>query len=293
MIKSNFDKLRSTIDKMSSKSYGPDDRYWKLEQDKAGNGRAVIRFLPERGDGLPFVRLFNHGFKNKANGKWYIENCPTTLGEECPLCQKNSELWNSGGEAGKKIVSERKRRLSYIANILVVDDPKNPDNNGKVFLFKFGKKIYDMIVDKINPVYEDEAPVNVFCPINGADFDLRMRKVENFPNYDKSVFTAPAALFDGDEDKIQTVLDQMHDLEAEVAKDKFKPYADLKKRFDQTIGVAVPAVAPEEDYEPAEAPAPAPATSKLARPLPSVPKEDADEDEEDLAYFSRLAALPN
>ena len=208
-------------------------------------------------------------------------------------CEKNSELWNSGGEAGKKIVSERKRRLSYIANILVVDDPKNPDNNGKVFLFKFGKKIYDMIVDKINPVYEDEAPVNVFCPINGADFDLRMRKVENFPNYDKSVFTAPAALFDGDEDKIQTVLDQMHDLEAEVAKDKFKPYADLKKRFDQTIGVAVPAVAPEEDYEPAEAPAPAPATSKLARPLPSVPKEDADEDEEDLAYFSRLAALPN
>ena len=190
MRKNDFGSISTAFEKIAnpsteSKGYA-DDRFWKLEGDKAGNGTATIRFLPRvEGDELPWVRIFSHGFQGPT-GKWYIENSLTTLGEQDPVSELNSQLWNSGVEANKKIAQNQKRRLSYIANVLVISDPKHPENEGKVVLFKFGKKIFDKIMDKARPTFEDEKPVNVFDFWEGANFKLRMRKKDGFTNYDES-----------------------------------------------------------------------------------------------------------
>jgi hypothetical protein len=210
-----------------------DDRFWKPEMDKSDNGYAVIRFLPPvEGEDTPWVRIFNHGFKGK--GGWFIENCPTTIGGKCPLCEANSELWNSGNESDKDIARSRKRRLQYISNIMVVEDPKNPANEGKVFLYKFGKKIFDKVMESLQPEFSDEEAVNPFDFWKGANFKLKIRKVAGFTNYDKSEFADPSALSD-DDAQLEEIWGKQYKLQEFVGGDQFKSYGELKEKLDRVL----------------------------------------------------------
>jgi len=196
-----------------------DDRYWKLERDKSSNGYAIIRFLdsPSKED-FPFVKIYTHGFKGK--GGWYIENSLTTIGQQDPVSEANSELWNSGIDSNKQIARDRKRRLQYISNIYVVNDQAHPENEGKVFLFKYGKSIFDMIQAAGEPQFEDESPVNVFNLFNGANFKLKARKADGFVKYDKSGFEEPSQWLKTEEE-METLYNGFYSLEAEIAGDKF------------------------------------------------------------------------
>ena len=190
--------------KTETKSYA-DDRFWKPTQDKAGNGYAVIRFLPAKeGEDLPWVRYWDHGFKGPT-GLWYIENSLTSIGQPDPVSESNGLLWNSGREEDKQTARDRKRRLHYVSNIMVVSDSANPDAEGKVFLYKFGKKIFDKIMDQMQPQFADEEPVNPFDFWEGADFKIKIRKVEGWTNYDKSEFAAPAAVAGGDDEALESI----------------------------------------------------------------------------------------
>lgn len=215
-----------------------DTRFWQPVVDKAGNGMAVIRFLPvpeiDGEDSLPWVRIWNHGFQGP--GGWFIDNCLTTTNDKCPVCEHNSVLWNSGIEANKDIARKQKRRLQYIANILVVSDPSNPENEGQVKLFKFGKKIFDKLSEAMNPEFADETPLNPFDLWEGANFKLKIRNVEGYRNYDKSEFASPEALFDGDDDKLEALWKKEYSLKEFVAKDQFKSYDVLKARLDKVLG---------------------------------------------------------
>jgi hypothetical protein len=240
--RNNFDKLTKAIESsgQSSESGSRDDtRFWQPEVDKTGNGFAVIRFLSapaaDGDDALPWVRVFSHGFQGP--GGWFIDSCLTTVNEKCPVCESNSVLWNSGIEANKKIARDRKRKLNYIANILVVSDPKNPDNEGQVRLFKFGKKIFDKISEAMNPEFEDEKPVNPFDFWEGANFRMKIRNVEGYRNYDKSEFDSPSALFDGDDAKLEELWKSEFSLKEFVDKSQFKSYESLKTRLDKVLGV--------------------------------------------------------
>lgn len=213
------------------KSYD-NDKLWNVSKDKAGNGEAVIRFLPgKEGDyELPYVRLFNHSFEGP--GGWLIENCPTTLGKDCPVCEANRILY-SGTDDDKKIASDRKRRTSYYANILVVEDKANPSNEGKVFLFRFGKKIFDMLMEATSPEDEDTQAINPFAlDEEGANFKLKVKEVANFPNYDKSKF-GPASAVNLDNEEVEAILEQQHSLSDLISPDKFKPYSDLKLKLEK------------------------------------------------------------
>ena len=238
---SNFDFLQKELEKIANPekektSYQEDTRYWRAAVDKAGNGYAVVRFLPAiEGEELPWVRVFSHGFQGPS-GRWYIENSLTTLGKSDPVSDANNELWNSGSEANKELARKRKRRLNYISNILVVKDPANPENEGKTFLFKYGKKIFDKINDVMFPAFADEQAVNPFDFWKGANFKLKIRKVEGFTNYDKSEFEGITELFEGDDDKIEAVWKAEHALQQFVDPSNFKPYEELKKKFDEIIG---------------------------------------------------------
>jgi len=259
-----------------------DTRFWQPTVDKSGNGMATIRFLPAPGvdgeDGLPWVRRFDHGFQGP--GGWFIDNCLTTVGEKCPVCEHNSTLWNSGIEANKDIVRKQKRRLSYVANILVVSDPAHPENDGTVRLFKFGKKIFDKISEAMNPEFADETPVNPFDFWDGANFKLKIRNVEGYRNYDKSEFAEPSALFDGDDDKLEAIYKQEHSLKDFTDKKNFKPYEQLKARLDKVLGFegdALPSIR-AEDVE-----LPTPKTVRTtAAPAADIPEDDLD-------YFKSLA----
>ena len=213
-----------------------DDRYWKLERDKSSNGYAIIRFLdsPE-GEDFPFVKIYTHGFKGK--GGWYIENSLTTIDQQDPVSEANSELWNSGIDSNKQIARDRKRRLQYISNIYVVQDQAHPENEGKVFLFKYGKSIFDMIQAAGEPQFEDETPVNVFNLYNGANFKLKARKADGFVKYDKSTFEESSQWLK-DESEMETLYNGLYSLEAEIAEDKFKSYDELKKKFARVIGAS-------------------------------------------------------
>lgn len=261
-----------------------DTRFWQPTVDKSGNGMATIRFLPAPGvdgeDGLPWVRRFDHGFQGP--GGWFIDNCLTTTGDKCPVCEHNSTLWNSGIEANKEIVRKQKRRLSYVANILVVSDPAHPENDGTVRLFKFGKKIFDKISEAMNPEFADETPVNPFDFWDGANFKLKIRNVEGYRNYDKSEFAEPSALFDGDDDKLEAIYKQEHSLKEFTDKKNFKPYEQLKARLDKVLGFegdALPSIRAED----VELPTP---VAKSVRPA-QAPAADIPED--DLDYFKSLA----
>jgi hypothetical protein len=259
-----------------------DTRFWQPTVDKSGNGMATIRFLPAPGvdgeDGLPWVRRFDHGFQGP--GGWFIDNCLTTVGEKCPVCEHNSTLWNSGIEANKDIVRKQKRRLSYVANILVISDPAHPENDGTVRLFKFGKKIFDKISEAMNPEFADETPVNPFDFWDGANFKLKIRNVEGYRNYDKSEFAEPSALFDGDDDKLEAIYKQEHSLKDFTDKKNFKPYEQLKARLDKVLGFegdALPSIRAEDVELP---------TAKTVRAA-QAPATDMPED--DLDYFKSLA----
>jgi len=296
MRNSDFGKIAQEFDKIAnpqteSKSY-TDDRFWKLEGDKAGNGTATLRFLPRvEGDELPWVRIFSHGFQGPT-GKWYIENSLTTLGENDPVGELNTKLWNSGSEANKEIARKQKRKLSFTANVLVVADPKHPENEGKVFLFKFGKKIFDKIMDKARPTYEDEKPVNVFDLWEGANFKLRMRKKDGYTNYDESTFMDPAPITE-DEDKLLAIVNSQYKLSEFTDRKNFKSYDELKKKLEEVLSgdsfsaKSAAEISEQEDRPVARAPemASAPAfTPKASKPAPM-----EDDDEDVMSYFQKIA----
>jgi len=273
------------------KSYG-DDRFWKPTVDESGNGYAVIRFLPAgAGSELPWVRYWDHFFKGPA-GQWYIEKSLTTIGQNDPVSELNSRLWNSGIEDDKEVARKQKRRLHYVANVLVVSDPSNPANNGKVFLYDFGKKIFDKIMDKMQPEFPGEEPVNPFDFWNGADFQLKIRNVAGYRNYDKSEFKAPSALFEADEVKLEATYNQMHDLAEFTDPKTFKSYDELKGRLSLVLGEAtgagaVAATANVSQSAESNVGRSAPEPEIVSAPTPAV---GAEEDEDDtLSYFAKMA----
>jgi hypothetical protein len=289
-ITSEFEKIANPESSGGKKSY-QDDRLWKLEADKAGNGTATLRFLPRvEGDELPWVRIFNHSFQGPT-GKWYIENSLTTLDEKDPVGELNSKLWNSGSDANKEIARKQKRKLSYICNVLVVSDPKHPENEGQVRLFKFGKKIFDKIMDKARPTFEDEKPVNVFDPFEGADFKLRMRKVDGYANYDQSTFMEPTELAGGNEEKMVEILNKQYKLSEFLDRKNFKTYEELSKKLADVLdGESAPvssaaSLSEDDSYTPPTRTASAPVQT-AARPV-TVAKSDDEEDV--MAYFQKIA----
>lgn len=231
-----LDKLINAADKLQKKSFAPDETFWQPTVDKAGNGYAIIRFLPApEGEDTPWVQYWDHGFQG-ASGRWYIEMSRTTLGDPDPVSEANSILWNSGNEDDKTIARDRKRRLHFVSNIKVISDPANPDNNGKCFKFKYGKKIFDKVIEAMKPEFEDETPINPFDFFEGANFKLKIRNVEGYRNYDKSEFDKVSELDDGDEAKLNEILDNLYSLSEIISNDKFKPYAELKTKFNSVIG---------------------------------------------------------
>jgi hypothetical protein len=239
--RSSLDKLTKAIEASGqpAEAGGKDDtRFWQPQVDKAGNGMAIIRFLPapaaDGDDALPWVRVFSHGFQGP--GGWFIDNCLTTLNEKCPVCEHNNTLWNSGIEANKDIARKQKRKLSYVANILVVSDPSDPSNEGQIKLFKFGKKIFDKITEAMNPEFADETPVNPFDMWEGANFKLKIRNVEGYRNYDKSEFADKSAVLDGDDDKLEALWKKEFSLKDFTEKSQFKSHAQLKARLDKVLG---------------------------------------------------------
>ena len=243
-------KLVKEVEKMSSSSSGSDDRFWKPEMDKTGNGYAIIRFLPSPdGEDLPWVKMYSHGFQGP--GGWYIENSLTTTGQKDPVSEYNRDLWNSGTEKDKETVRKQKRKLSYYSNIYVVSDPKNPHNEGKVLLFKYGKKIFYKIMAAMQPEFEDESPINPFDFWQGANFKLKIRKVDGYWNYDKSEFDS-VSIMNSDDDVLESIWKKEYSLSALVAPDQFKSYEELEKRLKQVLGQKNPSksiASQEEELE--------------------------------------------
>ena len=280
-----LDKLlgaAETESKPQEKKSYVDERLWKPELDKTGNGFAIIRFLPAvKGEDLPWAKVWNHAFQGPT-GQWYIENSLTTLNQKDPVSEMNSAYWNSGLESDKEIARKQKRKLQYFSNIYVVSDKKHPEHEGKVFLFRFGKKIFDKIMESMQPAFEDETPVNPFDFWKGANFKLKIRKVDGYWNYDKSEFDSVSPLFD-DDDAIEAVWKKQYPLAEFTADSNFKSYDELKTRLDAVLSGTVsvgnvtdelkdePVAAPKVDTKPVEA-----STSK---------KDEADT----MAYFEKLA----
>ena len=270
-----------------------DERYWKIQSDKAGNGYAVIRFLPASdGEDMPFVKMYSHAFQGV--GGWYIENSLTTLGKDDPLGEYNRELWNSGDESLKEQVRKQKRKLSYYANIYVVKDPANPENEGTVRLFRFGKKIFDKIMECVNgDELEGTAGQNPFDFWTGCDFKLRVKKVAGYPNYDSSEFFPSGTLEDLDDAQLESIWKREHKLQELVAADAFKSYDQLKERLDKVLGrkTAAPVVEAPREAEVTISAKPAFSTpTPEPTPVAEVEKVDAQEDDDVLDYFSKLAA---
>ena len=282
----NLDKLLSAVkednkDPSDKKSY-VDERLWKPELDTSGNGYAVIRFLPAiEGEDLPWAKLFSHAFQGPT-GQWYIENSRTTLGRgdigKDPASEYNTSLWNSGVETDKEIARKQKRKLSYYSNIYIVSDSKNPENEGKVFLFRYGKKIFDKLMAAMQPEFEDESPINPFDFWKGANFKLKIRKVDGYWNYDKSEFEAPSAILD-DDSAIEKIWKEQYSLADFTAPSNFKSYEELKTRLDAVLsGKQVVSNQTVED-EP------------IAQPkVDTKPVENKQvEDEDTMDYFNKLA----
>ena len=289
--KSNsLDKLLNAVKEDSAPQEGKksykDERLWKPELDKSGNGYAVLRFLPScEGEDLPWAKLWSHAFQGPT-GQWYIENSLTTTGGKDPVSEHNTALWNSGVESDKEIARKQKRKLQYYSNVYVVSDAKHPENEGKVFLFRYGKKIFDKIMESMQPQFADEKAINPFDFWEGANFKLKIRKVDGYWNYDKSEFDSPTAILDN-EDAIESLWKTQYPLNEFTGESNFKSYDELKTRLDTvlsgktTVGnvtdsieeetVAVPRV----DTTPSEAP-------KVATSVDS-------EDQDSMDYFNKLA----
>ena len=283
----NLDKLSKAIEALNTSPEGSNeksDSFWKCEVDKAGNGMATIRFLPapaaDGDDGLPWVKVFSHGFQGA--GGWLIDNCLTTKNQQCPVCEHNSTLWNSGIEANKDVVRKQKRKLNYIANVYIVSDPKHPENEGKVKLYKFGKKIFDKISEAMNPQFEDETPINPFDLWKGANFKLKIRKVEGYQNYDKSEFDSASVLSD-DDSELEKIWGNAHSLQEMIGDKEFKSYDELKKRLDKVLGLN--GEAPKTTVEQVKAKT---FDAPKAKAEDSPFKDDTSE-EDDLSYFAKLA----
>jgi len=292
----NMEFLQKELQKSSNASSGADERLWKPELDASGNGYAVIRFLPApEGETLPWAKLYNHAFQE--SGGWLIENCPTTHGGQCPICLKNGQLWKSGDEDTAR---QRKRKLSYYSNILVVKDPKHPENEGRVFLYKYGKKIHDKILAAMQPEFQDETPVNVFDLWEGANFKLKIKKVAGYWNYDSSEFDSVSAL-SADDTELEGIWKSEHSLEAFTNKDQFKSYEDLERRLNMVLGISQrPPARPsvdDEEYEPVaatggfnDADITPQSSFRQQMSAPSPVKEEAVVDDDDaLSYFAKLA----
>ena len=289
----NFDSLMKEVEKIANptnEKRGDNDRLWKPSVDKAGNGQAVLRFLPAPpGEELPWVRVYDHGFQGPT-GKWYIENSLTTINKPDPLGELNSELWNSGIEANKEIARKQKRRLSYISNVLVVKDPSNPENEGKVFLYKYGKKIFDKIKDVMQPTFEDEKPVNPFDLWEGANFKLRIRQVEGYRNYDKSEFDGNTPL-DENEDKLEAIWKQTHSLAAFLDPSNFKSYDELKTKLNTVLGSGT-RVPTAEKVNPLDAEDELFVETKMktaAKATEETPPWNDEKSDDNMSYFASLA----
>ena len=288
--KNSLQKLQSEVEKINNpqnnnqKNFGEDDRFWKAELDKSGNGYAVIRFLPAPDkEDMAFVRVFNHGFQGP--GGWYIENSLTTLGQKDPLGEYNSVLWNSGVEANKEIARKQKRRLTYFSNIYVVEDKANPQNEGKVFLFRYGKKIFDKISSMANPEFEDESPVDIFNLWEGANFKLKIRKVDGYSNYDKSEFITAAPLLD-DDSELERVYGECHSLDDFLNPKNFKSYDELKTRLDVVLGnTPSPAMSAPSSVDSSEVPFDGGTPMETS----SSYREEEVSGDENLDYFKKLA----
>ena len=264
------------------KSY-TDDRIWKPSVDKAGNGYAVIRFLPAaEGTELPWVRYWDHGFKGPT-GQWYIERSLTSIGQNDPVSEANSKLWNSGNDDDKATVRERKRRLHYVSNILVESDPANPANEGQVFLFVYGKKIFDKIMDVMQPQFADEEPMNPFDFWEGASFKLKIRNVEGYRNYDKSEFASASSLSESDSE-LEEIYDRVYDLNEYTDPANYKSYDELAARLAIVLGESSPQSGFHPELKESEEPAP-----RKTAPAPEPVSAEADE-EDTMSYFAKLAA---
>ena len=280
---SNINKIIQAAEATNSgetKSY-VDERMWKPTVDKAGNGYAVIRFLPGKDDSLPFIRYWDHGFKGPT-GQWYIENSLTSIGHPDPVGELNSRLWNSGIESDKDKARAQKRRLHYVSNIYVVSDPSAPQNEGKVFLYKYGKKIFDKIYDLMNPSFADETPVDPFDFWEGADFKLKIRNVEGYRNYDKSEFASSAPFLGEDESKLEDTYNKMHDLSEFTNAKNYKTYDELKSKLMRVLGEEATAGAytVKEEIK---------INDPIAAVEPVTAEEISSEDEDTMSYFSKLA----
>lgn len=289
--KSNsLDKLLNAVEKETApaeqKSY-KDERLWKPEMGKDGNGYAVIRFLPApEGEDMPWVRLFSHAFQGPT-GKWFIENSLTTMNQKDPVSEYNTQLWNTGVEADKELARKQKRKLQYYSNILVVSDPKHPENEGKVFLYRYGKKIFDKLMEAMQPAFEDETAVNPFDFWEGADFKLKLRMQDGYWNYDKSEFSTPSEIAPSDEE-IESIWKQTHSLQEIVAPDQFKSYDELKARLDEvlsgTVSTGVTANELESDDLDVEDKQFVQKTVQKSEPVAT-----EEDDDDALSYFQKLA----
>ena len=285
----SLDKLLGAAESESKpqekKSY-VDERLWKPEVDKSGNGYAVLRFLPApKGEELPWAKVWNHAFQGPT-GQWYIENSLTTIGQNDPVSELNTAYWNSGVESDKEIARKQKRKLQYYANIYVVSDTKHPENAGKVFLYRFGKKIFDKCMEAMQPAFEDETPINPFDFWEGANFKLKIRKVDGYWNYDKSEFAAPSALFD-DDDALEKLWAKQYSLAEFTAPTNFKSYDELKTRLDTVLAgtTTVGNVTSVMEDEPVETTV---TVDTKESPAPTVDVKDDDEDDS-IDYFQKLA----
>ena len=294
-------KLVKEVEKMNNTSGGSaDERFWKLECDKSQNGYAVLRFLPAPdGEDMPFVKMYSHAFQ--AKGGWYIENSLTTVGGKDPVSEYNSELWNNGTDAGKEQARKQKRKLTYIANVYVVKDPANPQNEGKIFLYKFGKKIFDKVMSAMQPEFEDEEAINPFDFWEGANFKLKAKNVAGYRNYDSSEFDRVKPLNDDDE-VLEGLWKKEYSLAELVAADQFKDYETLKKRLNVVLGLGAPSRRPaqedtEEDNVEEQLRSARPAFQKEAASYsepadfnsPDITPSVSAEEDDSLAYFQSLA----
>lgn len=289
----DLEKLTEQVSRLNDKSGDKksyeDTRFWKPVVDKAGNGMAIIRFLPStEGEDMPWVQLFSHAFQGPT-GQWYIENSLTTLSKKDPVSEYNTMLWNTGIDADKETARKQKRKLQYISNVYIVKDSANPENEGKVFLYKFGAKIFDKLNDLMSPEFEDETSVNPFDLWEGANFKLKIRKVEGYQNYDKSEFDSSGVLSE-DDDELERIWKAQHKLSEFVAESNFKTYAELKTKLNKVLNIE------NNDNDYIMEKAVSPVVKNKAEQKPEIKKaktvEDSppwDNEEGDLSYFEKLA----
>lgn len=275
-----------------TKRQSDDPRFWQPTRDKAGNGYAVIRFLPGDAEAAtPWVRYWDHAFKGPT-GQWYIEKSLTSIGQQDPLSELNSKMWNTGIEADKATVRQRKRQLRYVANVLIISDPSAPENEGQIKLYRFGKKIFDKIMDSMQPQFPDEKPVNPFDMWEGADFTVKIRKVEGYPNYDASSFKSPSAI--GEDDAMEELYSKQHDMTEFTDPKNYKTYDELKSRLAMVLGEQAPRTQKQEaslelDDEIPEFPS-APQPDMAGAPQPEIATAESGMEDDTMSYFAKLAA---